>query len=162
MKLETFAAAKVIIPHPKENKLLLVSRIIDSDFAYEPAGGRIDTDFKTDYAENFEQCAIREAKEELNLDIRIQNYLGSYYFFWNNKSNNSRAFTACTVFLAESISDIKNLSLIGDLEMNPVYPKWIDIDEILADKIPFREGNVGLKKLVMNAANVLSKHKIVA
>ncbi len=162
MKLETFAAAKVIIPHPKDNKLLLVSRIIDSDFAYEPAGGRIDADFKTDYAESFEQCAIREAKEELNLDIRIQNYLGSYYFFWDNTINNTRAFTACTVFLADAISNIENLSLIGDLEMNPVYPKWIDIDEILAGKIPFREKNVGLEDLVMKAANVLEKNKIVA
>lgn len=157
MKLNKFSAAKVIIPHPTDNKLLLVSREIEGQVGYEPAGGRMDVDFDTLSAESLEECAIREAKEELNLDINIQDYLGSYYFFWHNPIENSRFFTSCVVFLANALNDINNLSKIGDIELAPIYPEWIDINDIMNEKIYIRESCIGLKNIIKSTATKIKK-----
>lgn len=45
MAIEKFAAAKVLILYPTEDKFLLVLRVIDGQVVFEPDGGRLDVDF---------------------------------------------------------------------------------------------------------------------
>jgi len=78
-----FPSAKVIIKHPtKHNTILLIKRQIHGQIFYEPAGGKAEINFEKKKAENLEECAIREIQEELGLNIKIEEYVGSYYFFW--------------------------------------------------------------------------------
>ena len=149
MAIEKFAAAKVLILHPTEDKLLLVSRVINGQIVFEPAGGRLDVDFDQKIAETFEECAIREAKEELNLDIKLGAYVGNYHFFWERVPHPSiRAFTICNVYMAESISDFSQLNKVGDLDSAPVYPQWVSYESILNGKIPFADSCIGLKDII--------------
>lgn len=77
-----FPAAKVIIRHPSDsNKILLVKRTIGKQISYEPAGGRININFQEKKAESLEECALREVREELGLIVKLERYIGSYYFF---------------------------------------------------------------------------------
>lgn len=160
MEIEKFFASKIIILHPTEDKILLVSRVIDGNVVFEPAGGRLDIDFDQNIAETFEECAIREAKEELNLDIKLGAYLGNYHFFWKCAPN-TQAFTICNVYLAESLSDFKDINVVGDLESSPVYPEWVLCESILLGKIPFDDSCVGLQDIIYSVVkNTISESEI--
>ncbi len=163
MAIEKFAAAKVIILHPTEDKLLLVSRVIDDQVVFEPAGGRLDVDFDQKIAETFEECAIREAKEELNLDIKLGVYLGNYHFFWKQVPDPSiRAFTICNVYMAESLSDFAQLNVVGDLESSPVYPQWVSYESILSRRVPFDDSCIGLQDIIYSVVkNIKSRLEVV-
>ncbi len=64
-----FPSAKVIIKHPTQpDKILLIKR----NGHYEPAGGKVEINFEKKMAESLEQCAIREAQEELGLIVSIE------------------------------------------------------------------------------------------
>lgn len=151
-----YSAAKVIVRHPSEDSLLLVHRTIRGVFAYEPAGGRIDIDFENKIAENFEECAIREAKEELNLDIQLDRYLGSYYFFWQDDERGIEGCTNCVTFLADPISDIAQIRADDETEEIPVTPEWISAERILAREIPINPACVGQFEILEKAAKLLS------
>lgn len=163
MAIEKFAAAKVIILHPNEDKLLLVSRMIDGQVVFEPAGGRLDVDFDQKIAETFEECAIREAKEELNLDIKLGEYVGNYHFFWKcGPGPSTSAFTICNVYMAESLSSFAQLNVVGDLESAPVYPQWVSYESILSGKIPFADSCIGLQDIIYSVVkNIKSRLEAV-
>src|ERR1700722_3174724 len=97
----SFPSAKIILRHPEDSsQILMIKRTIKDKYFYEPVGGKIEVDFKNNIAETFEQCAIREAKEELGLSVQIDRYLGSYYFFWKI---DPLKYSACVVYLGDII-----------------------------------------------------------
>lgn len=152
-----YSAAKIIVRHPSEEKLLLVHRTIRGVFGYEPAGGRIDIDFKNNIAENFEECAIREAKEELELDVKLTEYLGSFYFFWGDKTTDKHGCTNCVVFFADSVSDISLLRADDAIEEIPVTPEWVNLEAILANTLPINPACIGLNVIFQKAALLQQK-----
>jgi 8-oxo-dGTP pyrophosphatase MutT (NUDIX family) len=68
----------------ENNKLLLLWKIKHQH--YEFPGGKVEKN------ETLEQTAIRECKEELNTDIKLQKYLGYEEFIINNKSYRSHKY----------------------------------------------------------------------
>lgn len=146
--MKLYIAAKVIISHPTKNELLLVNRPIDNTNGYEPAGGRLDIDFDTLSSETYESAAIREAKEELNLDVELIGYLGSYHFFWGDSP---KKCTHCNVYAAKAVSSFDQLSDIGDPGKYPIYPEWVSVEKILDETLPIRKGHIGLKQVFNQA-----------
>lgn len=142
-----FPSAKIILFHPKnKNKVLLIKRTINDQIVYEPAGGKIEVDFKNKKAESLEECAIREAKEELGVSAKIDRYIGSYYFFWNL---DPMKFSSCAVFVGTIISQ-DNLfkNNIDSCEL-PTEPQWINVKDILEKKIQFSQSYIGLQDLMI-------------
>lgn len=153
-----YPAAKVVLIDPLQpGKLLLIYREVNGNGGYEPAGGRVEINFREKSAENFEMCAVREIKEEVGVDVKIIYYVGSYTFFWDIKENTC---SSCVVFLGEIIGgEISNVNL--DKNEYPHEIKWIDKQEIINGKILIRDNNLGLKELLVKVANSmeLSNHK---
>ncbi|HXW85971.1 MAG TPA: DUF1653 domain-containing protein [Candidatus Bathyarchaeia archaeon] len=137
-----YPAAKIIIRHPSDtNKILLIQR----NNYYEPAGGRLEIDFNKKEAENLEECAIREAQEELNLAVTLDEYLGSYSFFWYLDPQKG---CSCAVFAA-SIAYQQNISIKNNDTSEDVMPAWISVHDILQKKIPINPAHRGLENLMI-------------
>ncbi|MCC7553872.1 MAG: NUDIX hydrolase [Methanobacteriaceae archaeon] len=95
-----------------------------------------------DYGETVENAAIREAKEETNIDIKLKNILGVY----SEKNRDPRGHTVTIVFLANgniekmkansdakeinifSFNDIKNMKLAFDHTkiLNDAYRNYLN------------------------------------
>ena len=55
-----------------------------------------------DYGESLESCAMREAKEEIGLDVELVHQLGT----WSDPSRDARRHTITTVFVARPLGDV--------------------------------------------------------
>ena len=141
-------SSKVIIHHPSDrNKILLVRRTVNGAIYYEPAGGKLEYDALCKTAETLEECAIREVHEELGLVVRIEEYIGSYYFFWliDEKKGSS-----CAVFTATIVDQDTNFKGNSDTCELPIEQAWVTVDDILNKKISIDPMYVGLEKVLMD------------
>lgn len=139
-----YPSAKIIIKHPDDkNKILLIYR---RKF-YEPAGGRVEVNFKDRISESLEKCAIREVHEELGLHVSVDEYVGNYYFFWEN---NPSKFNSCTVFSGSIISIDSKFTTNADASEIGIESRWVHKDDILDDKLPINPYFIGLKELLID------------
>ena len=139
-----YPSAKIIIKHPTDkNKILLIKR----NGHYEPAGGKVEVNFETKEAESLEQCAIREAQEELGLTVVIERYLGSYYFFWSIDPNKC---SLCAVFVGNVISEDPEFMSNADLLEVAIEPAWILVDDVLNKRVLIDPLYSGLEELMFN------------
>lgn len=106
-------------------------------FGYALPGGFIDE------GECVEAAAIREAKEETNLDIELKELL----YVYSNPKRDPRQHTMSVVFLATASStpvagdDAKNVELCPvDELLNREYA--FDHKEILEDYLNYKKGNL--------------------
>lgn len=151
---ERYSASKVVVMHSERPSLLLVNRQIGDTFGYEAAGGRVNIDFTRKQTETFEECAVREAQEELGLRVSIKDYLGSYAFFWESMPNTC---THCVVFLAEPLSDLEKIQSIGDTDGHLVRSEWVEVARILKGDLRIRDNHAGLIPLLQKAALSFSR-----
>lgn len=149
--METHVAAKVIIVHPDNDKILLIKRSMSQDVGYEPAGGRVDIDFKQRQAENLETCLAREAREELGVELVEPRYFGSYYFFWKVRPN---ACTICAVYVARAL-DLGSIKRVGHENGGSVYPLWVEVDAILQGEVFVASHHVGFADMLLRLAREL-------
>lgn len=157
MNNKQYAAAKLILRSPKDNRILLISREIDGEIGFEPAGGKVDADFSRDLSETFEECAIREVREELGLEARITHYIGSYYFFWSIQKG---VCSHCVVFLGDILSgDIDTFSN-PDGNEHFLKPEWVSLKDIKLKRIPIKKHHVGLSELLIKAAHLIELEAI--
>ena len=159
-----FPAAKIILRHPSDRtKILLIKRTIHGIVYFEPAGGRVEVNFERKIAETLEECAIREAKEELGLTVTVDRYIGSYYFFWTIDPNKC---SSCAVFIGTVIDpnidnldvyidQIKTEGFITNTDTNELHfePIWITLDDVLSQKVRINDTHVGLKEIILNCFN---------
>ncbi|NOX43532.1 MAG: NUDIX hydrolase [Gammaproteobacteria bacterium] len=105
---------------------------------YPPPGWALPGGF-VDEGESLEQAAVREAKEETCLDVKLKTLLGCY----SDPSRDSRGHTASAVYIGESTGepaaadDAKNLAVFS-LDKLPSKLAF-DHDQILIDYRRFRE-----------------------
>lgn len=139
-------SAKVIIKHPYEkNLLLLIKRDVHGEFSYEPAGGRAEINFETLTAENLEECAIREVKEEVGVFISIDSFLGSYSFFWPHDLTKCSLYAVFVgTFLGKDPTYLGN----GTNDYWPVEPVWVKAEDILSRKLILNPVHIGLEPIV--------------
>lgn len=139
-----YPSAKIIIRHPTDSdKILLIKR----KGYYEPAGGKVEIDFEKNMAESLEQCAIREAQEELGLTVSIERYIGSYYFFWSIDVNK---FSSCAVFIGDIISEDSAFVANADTCEFTTEPAWVSVDDLLNKNAEIDPLYIGLESLLLN------------
>jgi ADP-ribose pyrophosphatase YjhB (NUDIX family) len=135
MKYEKFFnTCDVIIQ--KGNKIVLVER------GQEPFKGMIELPGgHVDKSETVEQAAIREAKEETNLNVKLENIFGVY----SGPKRDPRGPTVTTVFLAKPIggkleagSDAK-IGFWCENKKIPFKMMAFDHTEILKDYLKWRK-----------------------
>lgn len=145
-----YPAAKVVLIDPSfPDKLLLIYREVNGNGGYEPAGGRVEVNFTDKTAESFELCAIREIKEEVGVDVKLLDYIGSYTFFWDTKADTC---SSCVVFLGEITSgEISNINL--DTTEHPHEIKWVNKQDVLNGQVQIRDNHLGLKELLIKAVS---------
>ncbi len=148
-----YPSAKVILKYPHDNsRILLIKRLINGKYFYEPAGGKLEIDFTAKKAENLEECAIREAKEELGVTIKINNYVGSYYFFWSIDPNKC---SSCAVFSADIIEADPAFTMNADECELETEPAWVTLEDLKNKKITFDQNHNNLETLIMGYVNTL-------
>ena len=121
---------------------------------YEPAGGKIEIDFTKKIAETLEECAIREIKEELGLSITLDEYVGSYYFFWIIAPHRC---SSCAVFTGKILDEDPTFTTNTDSCELTIEPIWVTLDEILEKKITIDPSYVGLENLLIKYCNKAKK-----
>lgn len=90
-----------------------------------------------DFGETVEQAAVREAREEISLDVELRALLGVY----SRPDRDPRGQTITVVYVARASStpraadDAKNVALFPP--RNPPAPLAFDHAEILADYVRF-------------------------
>jgi len=95
-----------------------------------------------DYGESLESSAIREAKEETSLDIKIEEQLHTY----SDPDRDPRHHTVTTVFIAKGVGspkaadDAKNVSIFN--ETNLPYPIVFDHGKIISDYFRYKKGEL--------------------
>jgi 8-oxo-dGTP diphosphatase len=95
--VETFRnpvpTADVIVEMPGGGIVLILRR--DPPRGWALPGGFVD------YGERLEACAVREAKEEIGLDVALVHALGTY----SDPARDARRHTITTVFVARPLGD---------------------------------------------------------
>lgn len=150
-----YPSAKIILHPPDDkNKILLIKRHLNQTNYYEPAGGKVEIDFEKRVAENLEECAIREIKEELGVTVLLEKYIGSYYFFWTIDSSKC---SLCAVFVGSIVSQDSQFIMNADTCELPIEPAWVTVDDILKKRIAINPSFVGLENLLINYCGTISK-----
>jgi ADP-ribose pyrophosphatase YjhB (NUDIX family) len=104
---------------------------------HPPYGWAIPGGF-VDYGETLEQAAIREAKEETSLDIRLQQQLHTY----SDPNRDPRKHSISTVFIAVAEGkpiaqdDAKKIGIFTENEIT--FPLTFDHRQILDDYFQFK------------------------
>jgi 8-oxo-dGTP pyrophosphatase MutT (NUDIX family) len=139
-------SAKVIIKHPEEkNLILLIKRNVHGELSYEPAGGRAEINYDTLAAENLEECAIREVREEVGVFVSIDSYLGSYSFFWPHDLTKCSSYAVFVgTFLEKDPTYLGN----GSNDHWPVEPVWVRAEDIISRKLILNQVHKGLEPIV--------------
>ncbi len=141
-----YPSAKVIIRHADNpDSILLIKRSLNGKMYYEPAGGRVEYSFDSCTAESFEQCAIREAQEEVGVLVDIGSYLGSYYFFWEIDPTK---LSVCVVFEGIIKGFDPHFTTNSDRGEIPIEPAWVLKKDIISNMIPINPCYIGLNTLM--------------
>lgn len=82
----------VIVEMPEEGFVLIERK--NAPIGWALPGGFVD------YGESLEACAVREAKEEIGLEVALIHQLGSY----SNPGRDARRHTITTVYVARPLS----------------------------------------------------------
>lgn len=118
----------------RDNKLLLVHNTKHNSLRIEPPGG------KKEQNESIEDCVIREVREELGVNIRLNGLFGVY------ETSSPEGGFRVHMYFAEITNGIISLQ---DNERDKITSyKWYLYNEL-----------IGLKELVPNMKSALSKLK---
>ena len=123
-----------ITRHDGKKGIILIDRK-NPPFGWAIPGGFVD------YGESLEQAAIREAKEETSLDIRLKRQMHTY----SEPSRDPRQHTISTVYIADAQGtavaqdDAKGIGIFTEEEI--AFPLAFDHRQILDDYFRHKQVN---------------------
>ena len=152
MSKETFLASIYLIIKNKEGKILLQRRQgtkLWPNFLALPAG-------HIDKSENAYEAAIREAKEELNIEIKIENIIDTFVVNRKNKSLNPYFDIYFEIDNYDGKIIINEKDKCSELV-------WADINNLPADMIDFEKKaiNNNLKGIKFSVTTADNEKKLV-
>ena len=115
-----YPAVKALIQ--RDGKFLIVKQVLKDKTIWDFPGGRVD------YGESPYETLMREVKEEVHLSIKIENVIGIFWFFRQDKDQ-----VVCTTF--SCTADDYDI----DLSKNPADEdideyRWVTKEEFLSDE----------------------------
>lgn len=142
-----YPSAKIIIKDQcRPGEILLVERNVRGSLSVEPAGGKAEVDHVNRIAETFEECAIREAREELGYTVKITQYLGSYHFFWTIDPHKC---SICALFEGTIVDRDPAFVANADTCELPIRPVWVRLEDIFENKVTVDPCHKGLRALLL-------------
>jgi 8-oxo-dGTP diphosphatase len=99
-----------------------------------------------EYGENPEQALLREVKEEIGIDVKIEKFLGYWYF----TNENNHFHVICLTFLCSLVQATKE-NIQFDIDHNPCLEEkileieWVEKSQITDDQ---HLANSSLKQLL--------------
>jgi 8-oxo-dGTP diphosphatase len=119
--------ASVIVLDKKNKCFLVMYRYIKGVEKYVLLGGGVEEN------ESIEKAAVREIKEEANLDVKL------------DKKLTAIKYKTCTDYVFLSTKFSGEIKLLGEeversSKDNVYYPKWICIENLKKEKIPIYPG----------------------
>jgi NAD+ diphosphatase len=140
-ELEVYSNSKpatALILKNSKDEYLLVKRAVDPKKGWwDLPGGFVDDD------ENFEQCIIREAKEELGIDIGEIEYYGSYYDVYPFQGE---IYPTLAVVFIGAIDD--NIVITTDDDVASY--EFFKLEDLPLDKLAFESMEIILRSLISN------------
>ncbi|MGQ9618388.1 MAG: NUDIX domain-containing protein [Candidatus Aminicenantia bacterium] len=112
MDKKPFVAVDIIIEYPEEDSIILIKRK-NPPYGWAIPGGFVE------YGESAEETAIREAKEETNLEIELLCQFHSYSESWRDP----RGHTISIVFIAKgrgeaiAMDDAKEIGIFKENDL---------------------------------------------
>ena len=122
----------------KDGKFLAIKISYNGKTYLDLPGGRIE------YGLSPEENVVKEVKEEVFLDVKVQKLIGTYHFF--RVSDNRQ--TVCIVFLCKPISDKVDIHQNPDINENITEYIWVTPEEFMKLDSEYYDGLDRLKKLV--------------
>ncbi len=116
-----------------EEKIVLIERV-NPPFGWALPGGFVD------YGESLETAAIREAKEETGLDIKLK----EQFYTYSDPKRDPRHHTVTTVYIAvasgkpKADDDAKRVVMVSKKDLP--YPIVFDHAMIISDYFGYKEG----------------------
>jgi 8-oxo-dGTP diphosphatase len=132
MKL-VYSAVKSIIQ--KDDKFLIVKQSTSNGEYWDLPGGKVE------FGESPYDTLSREIREELDLEIKIMEQIGMYWFFRNDGHQ-----VVCTTFMCEAIGEI-DLSKDSAIAKIIDY-KWVTKRQFLVDN--YKVSHISLIDLINN------------
>ena len=136
MKPKVFCATKAIIV--RNGKFLAIKQSFDGKEYLDIPGGRVEHGLSP------EENIVKEVKEEVFLDVKVEKLIGTYHFF--RVSDNIQV--VCITFLCKAISDKIDLNQNPDPHEKISECSWVTPEEFLKSESEYYDGLDRLKKLV--------------
>ena len=133
---KVYCATKGIIV--KDGKILALKQRHDGKEYLDLPGGRVDFGFSP------EENMIKEAKEEVDLDIKIESLVGIYHFFRFVDEDQ----VVCIVYLCKPLTEKIDLSKNPVEEENITEYKWVTPEEFVKLESDYFKGLENMKKVV--------------
>ncbi|OGI15918.1 hypothetical protein A3K63_01005 [Candidatus Micrarchaeota archaeon RBG_16_49_10] len=131
-------ATKAIIL--KKGKFLAIKQSFGGKKYLDLPGGRIE------YGLTPEENVVKEVKEEMSLNVKVQKILGIYHFF----RGTDRVQVVCITYLCKPLSDVIDLTKNPDSQEKLTDAVWVTPKEFLALESDYYDGLDRLRSLVAN------------
>jgi len=123
----------------KDGKILVIKRKFENKEYLDLPGGRVE------YGLTPEENLIKEVKEEVNLGVKIEKIIGTWYFLRHDKDQ-----VVCITYLCTPLKGEVNLEKNPDDDESITSYSWVNPEEFLNLESDDFTGLKSMKKIIKN------------